>query len=83
MMIECAVIGKVYSGRPGCGCGCRGNYSWSSTSIKRLVNKMNKMPELIEFQDGIYSVETPTRYYWAYTNEYLAKRGPVSTTTGR
>jgi len=28
-MIEASRVVKVYSGRPGCMCGCRGSYRWA------------------------------------------------------
>lgn len=40
--IDPATIVKVYSGRPGCGCGCLGKYSTNPTSIKRIVTNMKK-----------------------------------------
>lgn len=35
-------IGRVYSGKPGCGCGCRGNYYTDTRNIRRVVNVINK-----------------------------------------
>jgi len=40
--LDPSTIVKVYSGRPGCGCGCRGSYSTSPVSIKRIVANMKK-----------------------------------------
>ena len=41
-MIDFKNVKRVYSGRPGCMCGCRGTYNTSALSIKRAVNKLNK-----------------------------------------
>lgn len=38
--IDIAKVKSVYSGRPGCQCGCRGNYSDKPHIIKRVVNNM-------------------------------------------
>lgn len=38
--IDVAKVKQVYSGRPGCQCGCRGNYSSKPAVIKRVVNNM-------------------------------------------
>ena len=34
-------VKRVYSGRPGCGCGCRGRYSDEPKTIRLIVKKMN------------------------------------------
>ena len=59
-------ITRVYSGRHGCACGCRGTYSTSPATIKRIVATMNDLGAQIE--DGIYFTESPTRQYTAYTD---------------
>lgn len=35
-------IGKVYSGKAGCGCGCNGEYYEDERNIKRIVKAINK-----------------------------------------
>lgn len=40
-----AVGVRVYSGRKGCACGCRGMYGDSPAAIKRVRNKMIKAAE--------------------------------------
>ena len=71
---------RVYSGRPGCMCGCRGTYRDDAASIKRQVNKMNKLIALIEageegftksdgpgsFGERYVSIESPTRTWVIY-----------------
>jgi hypothetical protein len=71
--IDRATIVRVYSGRPGCGCGCNGTYYEDARNITRVVNLMQRRAaageaiETIEGIDGpIYSVENETRYLWAY-----------------
>lgn len=47
-------IGRVYSGRPGCACGCRGNYSESKRSVNHVLKLYNQTPEdRIESTQGI------------------------------
>jgi hypothetical protein len=63
-------IVKVYSGKPGCGCGCRGNYFTDERNIKRVVKAMNaRQDEVKEEVPGIFSVEDEKRFFWAYTQE--------------
>lgn len=83
---------KVYSGKLGCMCGCKGKYKYASKhqvlggkdrgydvgddevsdrSVKRMVNKFNKMDGFqVDVQDGIMSdyvfIETDTRMYCIY-----------------
>ena len=38
--VDIAKVKRVYSGRPGCQCGCRGSYSDRPSTIKRVVNNM-------------------------------------------
>lgn len=38
--IDIAKVTSAYSGRPGCQCGCMGNYTDKPASIKRIVNNM-------------------------------------------
>lgn len=59
-------IGKVYSGRPGCGCGCNGKYWEDARNIKRIVKIMNSRPSEVTDDGGIFALENDTRYYWAY-----------------
>lgn len=68
--IDRATIAKVYFGKPGCGCGCRGNYYVDARNITRVVNRMNRSGDTIkvyEDDDGgtIYAVDGD-RYMWAY-----------------
>ena len=38
-MIELSTVKKVYTGRQGCACGCRGNYSIASSFGVERANK--------------------------------------------
>ena len=69
MMIDRATITKVYSGRPGCGCGCRGRYYTDARNITRIVNAMNKRVDLMSAGGGTryYTGDPEARYLWAYT----------------
>lgn len=65
-------VKEVYSGKPGCGCGCRGNYSKAPSSITKVLNKMHAGIDKVSLARGlngefILSLELANRYYWAYT----------------
>ncbi len=42
--IDGKVILRVYTGRQGCACGCRGKYSTNPATIRRVVNHMKHYP---------------------------------------
>lgn len=64
---------KVYSGRPGCACGCRGKYSTKDATITRIVNTMLKIDPTLERKKEAnhWFVQTPTRLYVAYWTEEM------------
>ena len=75
-------VSHVYSGRPGCGCGCKGEYYFAYPGadpdgfgktapkmVKRVFNKFQKAGKELKYQDGIFSIETDKRYYWLYLKE--------------
>jgi len=68
-MIDRSQIKSVYSGRPGCACGCRGKHSSDARTISLIVNRMNKLDPNIEQEDNNYALETETRLYIAYTDD--------------
>jgi len=72
-VIDRATIVRVYSGKPGCGCGCRGNYSTNPATITRVVNKMNARSEEVVLSSGIYALEDDERYNWAYTYDSIGQ----------
>lgn len=43
-MIKIEEVEKVYSGKPGCACGCRGKYWESGPMVKRIVKMFNEFP---------------------------------------
>lgn len=57
--IDYARIDRVYSGKPGCMCGCRGTYSSNKGQITRVINKMKAIDTPKLLQDG-YIVYIPT-----------------------
>jgi hypothetical protein len=65
-MINPTKIQEVYSGRPGCGCGCQGTYYQDKKNINRIVKLMNARKDEIKFEHDIYSIENDVRYFWAY-----------------
>lgn len=62
-------IVSVYSGRPGCACGCRGNHSENPATIKKIVKKMLALQPVIERDGNNFSLETDTRLYIAYVSK--------------
>ena len=71
-MFTLANVEKVYSGKPGCMCGCRGKYSYAQgceegyddqvneRSVKILFNKVMNNPAH-KVEDNCAFVETDTR----------------------
>lgn len=62
---------EVYSGKPGCMCGCKGKYSGSPSMISRVRNIMTKHFSEVAFQGGLSGesiayVEVNGRAYAAY-----------------
>ena len=68
--IDPDTVTRVYSGRPGCGCGCRGKYYDDVKNIKRVVKAMKANAvgaRLVIFDDdGSGAAVQGDRYYWAY-----------------
>jgi hypothetical protein len=70
-MFTLANVEKVYSGRPGCMCGCRGRYTTpeqSARSVKILFNKVMNHPERI-VEPGNAWLNTGTRNLVVYFKE--------------
>jgi hypothetical protein len=44
-------IKEVYSGKPGCMCGCRGKYSTEGRGVKIIYNKVMKSP-FVKLDEG-------------------------------
>jgi len=71
---------RVYSGRPGCGCGCRGNYSDTKAAKTRALNVLRNEAPLgdvsvtagMNGQGLILAWETESRYRWVYLKEGVA-----------
>lgn len=42
-IVDRTQVEGVYSGKPGCACGCRGNYSENPATITRIVNRINAL----------------------------------------
>jgi hypothetical protein len=76
-MYTLANVEKVYSGKPGCMCGCRGKYSYAQgrgdgkydvvneRSVKILFNKIMNNPAR-KVEDNVAFVETATRNLVVY-----------------
>jgi hypothetical protein len=67
-MFTLANVKTVYSGKPGCMCGCRGKYTTpeqSARSVKLIFNKVMNNPAH-KVEDGIAFVETATRNLVVY-----------------
>jgi len=60
--IDGKVILRVYTGRQGCACGCRGNYSTNPATIRRVVKKIKQFPmadptKVQNAQGKVYEIE--------------------------
>lgn len=67
-MFTLANVERVYSGKPGCMCGCRGKYTTpkqSARSVKLIFNKVMNNPKH-KIEDGIAFVDTGTRNLVVY-----------------
>jgi len=64
LTLEPQNISRVYSGRPGCMCGCRGNYSTNPAQITRVCNVIKALGG--QSTPDWHTAETPTRSYTAY-----------------
>lgn len=69
-------VKSVYSGAPGCACGCKGNHSESTRSINMIVPRIvaaieNGYTADFHFAAGgsHIAVETDTRQYIAYLKD--------------
>jgi len=61
-------VKTVYSGKPGCMCGCRGKYTTpeqSARSVKLIFNRVMNNPKH-KVEDAIAFVETATRNLVVY-----------------
>lgn len=58
-------VDRVYSGRPGCMCGCRGKYTNEGRGVKIMYNKVMNHPG-VEMGDDYAFVDTGTRYLAVY-----------------
>ena len=72
-MIDISKVTRVYSGKPGCMCGCNGKYYSPETSqrtVTRIVNELNANLDT-EYNEGAqcYWVVTPTRNVVAFIGE--------------
>lgn len=66
-------IDSIYSGKPGCMCGCRGKYHESELSKKRVLNNMIKYVEQNHLEvkaefPHIY-IDDPEKNYCVYLKE--------------
>jgi hypothetical protein len=74
-VLDVDMIAQVYSGRPGCGCGCRGKYSEDKSTKSRILNAVRFAPlgeirmDVNGFGDDariLIAWENETRYRWIY-----------------
>lgn len=63
-------VEKVYSGRPGCACGCRGNYTQHIATMKKIYNKFKAGRK----QGLVYSWKDSIK-------EFIAMDNPTNTRT--
>lgn len=60
-------VARVYTGKPGCMCGCRGKYAESGRSVSIIYNKVMNNPGVRFDEDANCAyVETETRNLVVY-----------------
>lgn len=64
-------VARVYSGRPGCGCGCKGAYRSAGPMVTRNISALQADPSKVQYGKGMddtmcFSLENDTRYRWVY-----------------
>ena len=64
--IDINAIKSVYSGRPGCCCGCRGTHREDEKAKARMLRTLATKDGELEMGDGYVCLDTPTRRYIAY-----------------
>lgn len=75
LALDAADVVRVYSGKPGCGCGCRGKYYEDERNIRRVVSWMKREARSAVdirragMENDVAWVETERRYLWAYLRE--------------
>lgn len=61
---------RVYSGKPGCGCGCKGSYSESKGMVTKTLRIMRERASEVRVDLGvdenILSLEDDSRFRWLY-----------------
>jgi hypothetical protein len=68
-IFEKADIVRVYSGRNGCACGCRGKYSTNKGSITKVYNKLMANIDQVDIDESWdnAALVLNDRLYIAYT----------------
>jgi hypothetical protein len=82
-------VARVYSGRPGCGCGCRGKYYPSIEGAEPTSHERAMMTRILRqvqanptgATDGIIYSET-NRNYWVYLKDVATKPVAVAADFG-
>lgn len=66
------LIGRVYSGKPGCMCGCNGKYYEQGPMVKKVLNRLRNDPNLMVQDNYILYIDhklRPTRNYVIYLKD--------------
>lgn len=72
MQIDVSKVTTVYTGKPGCMCGCQGKYSTRENmrSLKIIVGKLQRDPDTkFDEQARCFHVNTGTRQLAAYIDK--------------
>lgn len=67
-------FGSVYSGRPGCACGCRGKHSEKRGQITRVLNVLLANLDDLDVSDDNIAVETVSETTGERQRLYIAYR---------
>lgn len=65
------MVDRVYSGRPGCMCGCRGKYSTYRPQVRKVLNMLLGHPDTMIEENVLHNdkIEDETgRNYVVYLN---------------
>jgi hypothetical protein len=66
MELKIENVKRVYSGKPGCMCGCRGKYSEEGRGVKTIFNKILKGEYKVDKVANCIYLDTDSRTLVAY-----------------
>jgi hypothetical protein len=69
----------VYSGKPGCGCGCKGAYRSKGRMVTNNLKALQAAPDKVKLDEpfgdrACFALETEERFRWVYVPIAEARR---------